>query len=202
MIMMRTLALTSLLALLTTGHAPAGAVALRQEKATDASICDLGPNTNPVLARRVLIPADASSKDQVDAYFRLGASFVAGNCSNGQVLILHGNSSEQVDIESLSQVANSACTVASIARTELPYTYAGRSKPGFELRCNISKRDDLVQKLADLERIDPMDSLKARMYAAVQQAEQGSGPSGTSSQGKKDCSKVTLASLLQGGSCK
>ena len=56
MIMMRTLTLTSLLALLTTGHAPAGAVALRQEKATDASICDLGPNTNPVLARRVLIP--------------------------------------------------------------------------------------------------------------------------------------------------
>ena len=110
-------------------------------------------------------------------------------------------SNSGVDANSLSQLANSSCSVSAVSRTEITVSFVGHAQPGFELCCPISKHDELVQKLADLERTEPMDSLKARMYAAVQQ-EQGSGPSGTSSQGKKDCSKVTLASLLQGGSCK
>ena len=196
-----TLVLTSLLALLAAAQIAAQAVSLRPNKATDDSVCDLTHDTNAYLGSTVLVPAVASSKDQVDAFFRLAASFVASKCKNGQVLILQGMSNSGVDANSLSQLANSSCSVSAVSRTEITVSFVGHAQPGFELRCPISKHDELVQKLADLERTEPMDSLKARMYAAVQQ-EQGSGPSGTSSQGKKDCSKVTLASLLQGGSCK
>jgi hypothetical protein len=182
----------------------AEAVALRQEKATDASVCDLGPNTNAVLARRVLVPGDAASKDQVDAYFRLAATFIRDNCGNGQLLILHGASGSQIDTASLPQVANSACAVASVVRKEVPYTYAGRSAAGFELRCTILKRDELTRTLADLERSDPMEALTARMSAAVETTQRDSRSNATSTQpqNKRDCGKVTLASLLKGGGCK
>lgn len=177
------------------------AVALRPNKATDDSVCDLSHDTNAFLGSTVLVPAVASTKDQIDAFFRLSASFVAAKCSNGQVLILQGVSSINIDAPSLSQVASSSCSVASIVRTEMISSYGGRSKPSFELRCTISKHDELVHKLADLERTDPMESLKARMVAAVRGVEQDTAPNVKPSQDKKDCNKVTLATLLRGGSC-
>lgn len=192
---MKTSVRSSIAAVILLVSSAAPAVALRQEKATDASVCDLGPNTNPVLARRMLIPADAQSKDQIEAYFRLAATFVVNSCSPGQLLVVHGDAGQHVDVASLTQLANSACVVSSIQRTEVPFTYAGRTRPGFELRCPIMKKDELAQKLVDAERTDPTDSLRARM-AGTQQVEQGSSGAAT----KKDCAKVTLATLVQGGS--
>lgn len=192
---MKTSVRSSIAAVILLVSSAAPAVALRQEKATDASVCDLGPNTNPVLARRTLIPADAQSKDQIEAYFRLAATFVVNSCSPGQLLVVHGDAGQHVDVASLTQLANSACVVSSIQRTEVPFTYAGRTRPGFELRCPIMKKDELAQKLVDAERTDPTDSLRARM-AGAQQVERGSSGAAT----KKDCAKVTLATLVQGGS--
>jgi hypothetical protein len=182
-------------------HGRAGAVALRPDKATDDSVCDLGPNTNGYLGRKMLVPAVASPKDQIDAYFRMASSFIATHCKDGQALILQGSSDVSVDAPSLTQVANSACVVASITRRDSTIAAGDRTMPGFDLRCTIAKHGELVQKLAALEQSDPMDSLKARMIAAVQQAEQGSRTS-NSGTGKKDCGKMTLATLLQGASCK
>lgn len=199
---MRIVLLASLWGLLASLSQPTEAVALRPGKATDGSVCDLAHDTNAYLGSVVLVPAAASSKDQIDAFFRLAATFVATKCSNGQVLILQGSSSIGVDAPSLTQVANSTCAADGVTRTEVVMPIAGRSKPGFELRCTITKHDDLVLRLADLERSDPMDSLKARMYAAVQQSGQGPASGTPSTQSRKDCGKVTLASLLQGGSCK
>ena len=182
---------------------PVEAVSLRPNKATDNTVCDLAHDTNAYLSSIVLVPAAASPKDQIDALFRLAATFVATKCSSGQLLILQGSSSVDVDAPSLTEVANSACSVASVVRTEIKRTVGERSKPGFELRCPISKHDQLVQKLADLERADPMDSLKGRMHAAALEEERGSTPgTGDTAQGKKDCGKLTLGSLLQGGNCK
>jgi hypothetical protein len=143
----------------------------------------------------MLIPADAQSKDQVDAYFRLAATFVVDNCSPGQILIVHGDASQQVDLASLTQLANEACVASSILRSEVPFTYAGRSRSGFELRCPIQKKPELARKLADAERSDPTEALRARL-AGSRQVEQGAP--GTPA--KRDCSKVTLATVLQGGS--
>jgi hypothetical protein len=48
----------------------------------------------------------------------------------------------------------------------------------------------------------PMESLKARLAAAAQQADRGPSRTDSGSQAKKDCDKMTLSSILQGGSCK
>jgi hypothetical protein len=127
---------------------------------------------------------------------------VRTKCSNGQVLIVQGSVSSSIDSQSLSQVASSACAVASIVRTEVMMPVSGQSIPGFELRCSVVKHSALVAQLDELERTDPIESLKARMYASLQDAERASSPSNSSPTEKKDCGKMTLASLLLGGSCK
>ncbi|TXH55464.1 MAG: hypothetical protein E6Q93_16105 [Burkholderiaceae bacterium] len=183
-------------------HAPpASAVALRLNKATDDSVCDLTHDTNYVLGQRTLVPAVASSKDQIDAFFRLAGEFVATKCRNGQMLMLQGSSSLNTDVRSLTAVAEASCAIASITRTETTIAYGDRALPAFDLRCTILKHDELVSKLNELEKTDPMESLKARMAEAVRKAE-GSAPTGPNAASKKDCGKVTLATILGGGSCK
>lgn len=111
--------------------ATASAVALRPGKATDTTVCDLGHNTNGFLGGKMLVPAVAASKDQVDAYFRMAASFVAANCANGQVLILQGSADVDVDAPSLMQVANSSCMAADVKRTESTASRGDYSYPTF-----------------------------------------------------------------------
>ena len=180
----------------------AQAVSLRTGKATDDSVCDLGHDTIGFLGGSMLIPSSATPKDQVDGYFRLGATFVALKCGNGQMLILQGLAGSSSASPALQQIASSACPVASISRSEVSVPVVGRALPGFELRCVISKREELAAKLAELERTDPRESLKARLAAAAR--DPGSTPraSGSSSEQKKDCGQVTLGTVLQGGGCK
>jgi hypothetical protein len=185
----RSLLTACLAAFLTAYQSPAYAVALRPGKVTDATVCDLAPNTIGFLGGSLLIPAAAAKRDQVDAYFRLSASFVAQKCSDGQILILQGMSDLAVAAESLVQLANSACAVATVVRSEVSIPFLGGSEPGFELRCPITKRNALGAHLGELERADPLESLKARLQGAARVE-------------SVDCDKVTLASLLQGGACK
>lgn len=187
------------LALLASG---ATAISLRPGKATDASVCDLSHNTNGFLGGKMLVPAVAAHKDKVDAFFRMGAAFIASNCANGQVLILHGTSDVDVDAPSLTQVANSSCMAADVKRTESMAARGDHTYPTFELRCTIVKHAELQKQLADLERADPMDSLKGRLARAVQEASGATASTGSAATGKKECGKLTLGSLLQGGSCK
>lgn len=180
----------------------AQAVSLRPGKATDDSVCDLGHDTIGFLGGSVLIPSSATPKDQVDGYFRLGATFVALKCADGQLLILQGLSSSSIASPALQQIASSACPVAAISRSEVSVPVVGRALPGFELRCVISKREELAAKLAELERADPMESLKARLAAAAGDPGSTARASGSSAEQKKDCGQVTLSSLVQGGGCK
>jgi hypothetical protein len=183
-------------------HTTAQAVSMRPNKATDDSVCDLAHNTTGYLGSVLLIPAGAAPKDQIDAFFRLAATFVTSKCSNGQLLILQGLAAVSVDPPSLIQVANSACASARVKRSEVAVPLAGQAEPGFELRCEISKREELAAKLAELERADSMESLKARLATAARDPGSTARASGSSTEQKKDCGQVTLASLLQGGGCK
>jgi len=191
-----------LAALLTLCQLSAQAVALRPGKATDATVCDLTPNTIGYLGGFLLIPAAASRRDQVDAYFRLSATFVAQKCSDGQILILQGMSDLAVARDSLVQVANSACAASTVVRTEVSIPFLGNSEPGFELRCPISKMAQLSMQLGELERADPMESLNARLQAAVRVQGATAPSSGASADRQGGCDKVTLATLIQGGACK
>ena len=150
----------------------------------------------------MLVPAAASQKDQLDAYFRLAATFVSSKCANGQLLVLQGASSSAIDSASLPQVSNASCAAATVSRTEVSIPFAGKSEPGFEMRCVISKRDELAATLANLERSDPMVALKARLQAAARDPDAQARAPKASAEPKKDCGKMTLGSLLQGGSCK
>jgi hypothetical protein len=190
----------ALCAVMTTG--PAEAVALRPNKATDDSVCDLAHDTNLFLGSKTLVPSAAPKKDQVDAFFRMAASFIATKCRNGQVLVVQGATASSVDVQSLSEVANSACPIASVVRSEVRLPLGDVTQAGFELRCTILKHDELVGRLDELERTDPMDALKARLAAAAQQADRGPARPDASPGAKKDCGKMTLSSILQGGSCK
>jgi len=89
-----------------------------------------------------------------------------------------------------------------VARTEITVPLGGRALPGFELRCVISKRDELAAKLSQLEQADPMSALEARLQAAARDPAAGTASSSGVTSEAKDCDKVTLASLLQGGACK
>ena len=85
----------------------AGAVALRPNKSTDDSVCDLTHHTNLYLGSKTLVPSVAQSKDKVDIYFRLAGDFVATKCRNGQLLVVQGDSASSVDIRSLGELTNS-----------------------------------------------------------------------------------------------
>ncbi len=188
----RVLVLCAVAASVTLGATiPAGAVALRPNKSTDDTVCDLTHHTNAYLGSKTLVPSVASSNDQIDAYFRLAAQFITSNCRDGQLLMLQGNASSSIDTRSLNEVASSACTIASVARSDVTLTGGGMTRPGFELCCTIVKHDELVKKLEELERTDPMESLKARMYEAVRRAE--GGPA--SSTAARPATSVRRASL-------
>jgi hypothetical protein len=190
-------------AALTSGLLPtAEAVALRPNKTTDDSVCDLAHDTIGFLGGSMLIPSSASQTDQVDAYFRLASTFVAAKCANGQLLIVQGMSGSSIAPGALQKVASSACAAAAVVRTEITVPLGGRGVPGFELRCVISKRDELAAMLTQVEQADPMSALMARLQAAARDPAGGTPSShGTAGEGK-DCDKFTLASLLQGSACK
>jgi hypothetical protein len=178
----------------------ASAVALRPGKATDSSVCDLGPNTSQLLGSQVLVPAVANPKDKLAVYVRLAGLFVTERCMNGQVLILHGNSDVDTDRPALEEVANSSCRVADIKLSEGqasdgPYTYGT-----FEFRCSITKLDEFKAKLKSAESQDPLEALKGRLAAAARSGRPASESKKSSPE--KDCRKVTLGTLIQGGDCK
>lgn len=178
----------------------ASAVSLRPGKATDESVCDLTHDTNAFLSSKVLVPAAADQKDQVELLFRLAADFVATSCRDGQILLLQGSAGTEVDAPSLSEVANSACSVAAVERTEIKRAVGERSKPAFQLRCPITKHEQLVKVLTDRERAEPIAALKARMYSKV--SSEGATSSGTSVLPKDKCGQMTLSSLIAGGNCR
>jgi hypothetical protein len=129
----------------------------------------------------------------------LAGTFVSEQCANGQVLILHGSTDVDSDSPALDEVASSACRVADIRRSEGqasdgPYTYGT-----FELRCMISKLDEFKAKLRELESKDPIEALKGRLAGA---ARGDSSAAGGATSSKKDCDRMTLGTILQGGACK
>jgi hypothetical protein len=148
----------------------------------------------------MLIPYVAARKDQVEAFFRLAATFIVDSCADGQVLILEGDNRINVDGESLSDVASSSCAAADVKRTESTHTSGAHEHSAFELRCPISKQAALKQRLDQLEQTDPMDALKGRLAAAVSAAEHGSSSHGASAPTKPDCGRITLSTVQVGGS--
>lgn len=175
------------------------AVALHGNKATDDAVCDLAPHTIERLSRKALVPWTASASDQAEAYFRLGANFIAKNCVDKQILILHGSTDSQVDSLVLENIANRACISAEIRRSSLPIERAGRSAPGVEFRCPISKHSLLVADLAARESKESLRALLLRLQQSNRAASDDGRSGGGDASGARDCSKISLGTVVLGG---
>jgi len=171
--------------------------ALATGKATDRSICDLAPYTTELISRRTFLPAGGPRDLESEAYFRLAGTFVAERCANGQVLVLSSRSGNWLDEEVLSRLANSACVAADVARSETSVQSAEIGvRHGYELRCHVAKVNTLKEELARLEEAEPTSSIVARMQATRHDAAASANKPSSSN---RDCSKMTVTSMLFGG---
>lgn len=182
-------------------HATAFAVALRSGRTTDASVCDLGPDTSFVIGSKVLIPAAVRTDIQAEAYLRVATKFIADHCANAQTLIVRSEDSSSPDPRYLPEVAARACVVADIRRTNITSRVDEREEHGFELRCIITKLEALKSEVMERERTSPTDAFLARLQQQAVAGSSGGAPA-PGPANKKDCGKMTLASILTGGSCK
>ena len=180
------------------------AVALRAGKASDDTVCDLAPYTTYQLGTRVLIPVSVPSNLQAEALLRAGARFVAANCTNSQLLILQGAASMTTDVNSMTNLANWACPVAGVSRTSVLVNHTSDSRTaeqGFELRCTITKLPELRAKLAEMEARESNEAFFNRLADIDDQLE---GPNRSrpvaNPKTNKDCGKLSVASILFGGS--
>jgi hypothetical protein len=180
----------------------ATAATLQQGKPTDESVCDLGPETSAVLAQTVLVPARAEKDQQAEAYSRLASRFVSSACANGQILILHSKDANDTDSKYLPGLAGSLCVAADVTRQEVTSRQRVTNEPvvGFELRCRIKKFAAFKADVDAREKADPTDAfvIKVQQDAVAKVGE----PAGTTGQRRRDCEKMTLSSVLTGGSCR
>lgn len=143
------------------------AAALRANKTTDASVCDLGPNTTELLGRKALVPAAAPAQQAVEAYSRLAGRFIVAACASAQTLILHSDNGRALDVRYLPDLANSLCIAAEVKRTETasPSDVSGESRKGFELRCRIAKFERFRADFEARERAEPTEAFLGRLQA-------------------------------------
>jgi hypothetical protein len=181
---------------------PSAAVSLRKNKVTDDSVCDLAPNTNEVLARQALVPAQMSDDLQVAAYERLARRWIATSCAQGQQLVLHSPGGDRVDERSLTNLANSLCTAAAVTRVATLSRSAatGVEKRGLEIRCIISKYDNFRAAFLEAEASQSTE-------AYLQQLRAGLGPApkeaaSSAPRASAECPKMNAAGVLVGGPCR
>lgn len=195
---MRTVLVAFLTACILSVATSAEAVAMRTNKATDDSVCDLGPQTSVYISRHILIPAVARAEDKQEMLFRYAGEFIARECRNAQLLIVHGNPEWGGDVQAMERLANSLCVVASVVKRDMTYVGASWTSPGIELRCTISKMPQFRRNLADLERADPLEAVKQRLYTPPVPSRPAAG-SGSGPYPGRDCSQITLGTILLGG---
>jgi hypothetical protein len=145
----------------------ADAAALRSNKPTDDSVCDLGPNTTEVLGRKAFVPATLRADEAAEAYSRLAARFIVSACAPAQILILHSDNGRALDGRYLPGLANSLCVAADVRRTGVDSTNAltGERQKGFDLRCRIAKFDKFKSDFEAKEKAESTDAFIGRLQA-------------------------------------
>ena len=170
-------------------------------RATDDGVCDLGPRTAERVAQRQLIPA--RSPNEALIYERLISKRIIDHCKNGQVLILHTDSTIYIDERALPEVAKAFCAVADISRTNIPGTdeISGAPRTGFEFKCTITKFKQATDSYVSAESKLSTEAMLQEAYRVIDQRNANSGA--TDSANKPDCSKITMATIFfGGGGCK
>ena len=160
-------------------------------KATDDSVCDLSPLTSYRLATKTFVEAGTQHSDQI--YLRLALRFVTRNCKNNQSLILDSEDGDSFDTKYFKEVANNLCVVANVTR--IP-TGTAEYPNAFQIKCSIAKIEEAAEWLSSAEKVKSTEAM-------ISEGAPKHSQTATSSAGKPDCSKTTMATIFFGGSgCK
>ena len=135
------------------------------DRATDDSVCDMGPRTLSRIAQRQFIPGRAPNQGEI--YTRLTLQQALEHCRDGQQLLLHTDGTVIVLNEQvLPEVAKTLCLAAEITRTLVPSVseIGGERMTGFELKCRISKFAQAKEALAAKEKQLSTDTMLREAY--------------------------------------
>ena len=182
----------------------AQAVAFRQGKATDDSVCDLSPWTSVTIGRKVVIPSSAPTNEQVEAFARMATRFIVDSCSSGQTLILDSGDGDPIDQTYLPDLAGSLCVVGNIVRRDVASssTAGERQRKGFELRCQITKLKEFKAQSEVREKAESTEAFIVRLQQSAAARSQGIARADEQQPSKKDCRKMSISSMLTGGACR
>lgn len=157
---------------------------------TDNSVCDLSPLTSYHLAQRTFVPA--RTRQLSDIYARLAMQFVAAECANGQLLILHTEYGNADDDGAFRLVSQEFCNVADIQREATPTSDYPNS---FQIKCRIQKMQAAKQRLAEAEGKEPTDEMIKTRSPRMTSSQQA--PDSGSEQDKKKCpATITFGQLI------
>lgn len=175
----------------------ARATALRSDRPTDDSVCDLGPNTSLALMKIRSVPWHTRDIDKV--HERMLVSWVADQCHDGQILIIDGATGDDWEHRYAESSGLRLCTGAEIRQSSkgsFQYPQA------FELRCVIRKIGTAREWAKDQDNLESLDEMIASRTGV--KAPLGSSHNGDSTnvvdKALNQCSaKSKLASVLFGG---
>lgn len=156
---------------------------------TDASVCDLAPHTISRLGRTPFV--QAGTRDEEVIYERLALRKIASNCLNGQTLILDSEDGDAFDDRVFRNVSQQLCVVSDVRRIAT----AKADQPGaFQIRCAIQKLD---QARAWLTEAEQKISTEQMIQDGAPKRSANTPPPNAAV--KKDCSKLNLSTMLNGG---
>lgn len=175
--------------------------------ATDESVCDMGRSTTERISRRQWIPPSSPRHNEV--YVRYIAARILENCKDGQQLILGSPGDVQsLDEPVLSEVAKTFCKVSEIQRSAVPTKSesTGEMRPGFELKCQISKFTQANEAHQAREREKTTEAMlieeQQKDVALRAPREQGGDVSGRwldKTLTKEGCGKLGWGTIFGGG---
>jgi len=156
---------------------------------TDDSVCDLAPNTSAKLSRGTFVDAGTRNEDSI--YERLALRKVVENCANGQTLILHAKFGSRLEDTYFSSVAARLCVAAGVIRESRGTTDYPNA---FQTKCTIQKLDQARAWLTDAEQ-----KISTEQMISEGAPRRSTNTQPPNEQVKKDCSKLTQSTLLNGG---
>ncbi|TFW13398.1 hypothetical protein E4L96_20085 [Massilia arenosa] len=185
--------------LLATGDAQA--TALRSDRPTDDSVCDLGSNTSLALMKIRSVPWHTREIDKV--HERMLVSWVVHQCHDGQILIIDGANGDDWEHRYAESSALRLCTGADIRQ----FSKGSSQYPqAFELRCLIRKITSARNWSENQDRLESLDAMIASRAGVLPEGEavHRSDATNVVDKAADRCSgKSKLASILfGGGTCK
>lgn len=176
----------------------ARATALRSDRPTDDSVCDLGSNTSLALMKIRSVPWHTRDIDKV--HERMLVSWVANQCHDGQMLIIDGATGDDWEHRYAESSALRLCIGAEIQKTSKG---SSQYPQAFEVRCVIRKLATARKWNEDQDRLESLDAMIASRAGIIPPGGSNQHQEGITNVVEKAADRCSgrskLASILFGG---